>query len=419
MKKGMKVLGATLAASAMLAMLAGVATAATTVAIQPDGVNAGEDAYQLFKDKLGSDPVDGPDTDHIYEVSDSTVGTAFEFLLHSTGDYDGSNTDRQRNEVKAYNSSPADVKASEGDTMTYDWKFRVDPSFQTPGGFCHIFQLKAQGGDDGAPILTFSVLGSDTLAFRHSPIGATMDEVETLASVPMSQIRGTWVEATVTASMTDNGALSMTLKRLSDGQTLMSYSGQRDMWRDGADINRPKWGIYRAIYSGMTEAKVRFTDFRITKGDPDGGSGNGNWSGYYKIVNRNSGEVADVEGASTADKANIQQFPWYGTGNQEWQIADAGDGHFKILNRNSGKAMTVENASTEDKANVFQYTFGGSATNDEWDIVDLGGGYYEIVNVNSGKALDVAGASTDNKANIQQFHWNGGTNQQWQIVSVN
>ncbi|GAA4836367.1 hypothetical protein GCM10023310_12360 [Paenibacillus vulneris] len=266
MKKKVKTMVAgALLVSAMVLQTA-VAWAATTTTIDSDGPNTGQDAYQIFKSKLGSDPIDGPgDASHIWETTSSPVGNVFQFKLNSTGDYDGSNTDRQRNELKAYNSSPSAVKGTNGTTMTYKWKFKVLNGFQMPpsGNFCHIFQLKASGGDDGAPILTFSV-EKNKLTFRHSPIGADMSQVTTLASTDWSNVLNTWVEATVTVKNSDNGTVSMTLKKL-DGTTLMSYSGSKDMWRDGADFNRPKWGIYRKIFSGMTEANIQFANFSITK----------------------------------------------------------------------------------------------------------------------------------------------------------
>jgi hypothetical protein len=72
------------------------------------------------------------------------------------------------------------------------------------------------------------------------------------------------VAATVTVENTDSGSINMTLKKL-DGTTLMSYSGTKDNWRDSATINRPKWGIYRKIYSGMPEAKIQIALIQITK----------------------------------------------------------------------------------------------------------------------------------------------------------
>jgi len=143
------------------------------------------------------------------------------------------------------------------------------------------------------------------------------------------------------------------------------------------------------------------------------------FSGYYKILARHSGKAVVVQSASTANSANIFQYTYGGSAtNDEWRISSIGGGYYRVINRNSGKDMVVQNASTAAGANIFQYTYGGTATNDEWAITDLGTGYYRITNRNSGKVVDVQGASTADGANILQYTSNGGTNQQFQIVSV-
>jgi hypothetical protein len=188
---------------------------AATVTINSDGLNSGKTALAIFQQYLGSDPIDGPtDSGHLYESTSSSVGNVFMFKAGTASDtavLDGSNTDRQRIEVKAYNSSPSNVTATNGQTVTYKWQFRAMSPYPMPptGNFHHIFQLKAQDGDDGAPILTFSLDGG-YLKFRHN-------------------------------------------------------SGTKDNWRDGATINRPKWGIYRKIYSGMPEAKIQIANIQITE----------------------------------------------------------------------------------------------------------------------------------------------------------
>jgi hypothetical protein len=245
---------------------------AATVTVNSDGTG-GKTALQIFQQYFGSDPIDGPDdSNHLYEAVTSQVGNVFMFKVGTASDtaaLDGSNTDRQRLELKAYKSSPSNVKANQGETVTYKWRFRAMSPYPMPpsGNFHHIFQLKAQDGDDGAPILTFSLEGG-YLKFRHSPIGADMSQVQTLAQTAFSNVDGKWVEASVKVTHTDNGNITMSLRELNGttpGTTLMSYSGTKDNWRTGATINRPKWGIYRKIYSGMPEAKIQFSNFQITK----------------------------------------------------------------------------------------------------------------------------------------------------------
>ncbi|MGD9210010.1 MAG: RICIN domain-containing protein, partial [Desulfobacteraceae bacterium] len=138
-------------------------------------------------------------------------------------------------------------------------------------------------------------------------------------------------------------------------------------------------------------------------------------STYYQIVNRNSGNVLDVNNASTENGADVIQWPDNGGHNQHWEIIDVGDGYSQIVNRNSGLNLDVNGASTADGTKVIQWPYNGGY-NQHWEIIDNGGGYYRIINRNSGKALDVDGSSTANGAGIIQWSWNGGTNQQWELI---
>ena len=148
-------------------------------------------------------------------------------------------------------------------------------------------------------------------------------------------------------------------------------------------------------------------------GDTIGGGGGGGDTGtYYRLTNRNSGKVADVNGASTANSGNVLQWAWHGGNNQQWRFEDAGGGYFRIVNRNSGKCLDVASASTADGANVLQWTC-GSGTNQQWQWRAETGGYYTLRARHSGKCVDVASSSTADGANIQQWACTVANNQQW------
>ncbi|MEV4799222.1 RICIN domain-containing protein [Nonomuraea sp. NPDC049421] len=131
----------------------------------------------------------------------------------------------------------------------------------------------------------------------------------------------------------------------------------------------------------------------------------------YRITARHSGKVMDVVGASTADNAEVKQYPWNGGDNQRWQFQDLGGGYFRLVSVNSGKCLDVASNSTADGANVIQYTC-GSGTNQQWQWVQTGG-YYQLRARHSGKCLDVANVSTADGADIQQYACGTGANQQW------
>ncbi|WP_207916456.1 glycoside hydrolase [Micromonospora sp. KC723] len=136
-------------------------------------------------------------------------------------------------------------------------------------------------------------------------------------------------------------------------------------------------------------------------------------SGHVKLVNRNSGKVIGVSGASTADGAPIVQQSDTGAASQQWQVVDAGGGYVKLVNRNSGKVLDVDARSTADGATVIQYSDNGGA-NQHWQRVSSGD-YVKLVNRHSGKVLDVYQRSTADGAAVVQWSDNGGSNQQWSL----
>lgn len=146
-----------------------------------------------------------------------------------------------------------------------------------------------------------------------------------------------------------------------------------------------------------------------------GGAGSFNGSVYYRLVNRNSTLVADVNGSSSADGAQVIQWAYNGGNNQQWQLIHYTEGFYRIVNKNSGKVIDVNGGSTASGANIIQWPW-NSGRNQQWEIVSVGSGYYRLVNRNSAQVMDVNGASKSNGANVIQWPWNNGTNQQWQII---
>ena len=138
---------------------------------------------------------------------------------------------------------------------------------------------------------------------------------------------------------------------------------------------------------------------------------------YYEIVNKNSGKVLDVVGASAANGAGIDQWGYQGGANQQWQLAAIDSTYYRIVNKNSGKVLDVTGVSAANGALIQQWDYVGGA-NQQWQLVPVdSSGDYEIVGKNSGKVLDVTGVSSANGAGIQQWDYLGGNNQKWQLVA--
>lgn len=152
-------------------------------------------------------------------------------------------------------------------------------------------------------------------------------------------------------------------------------------------------------------------------GDGDDGSASGPIAtGIYEIVNVHSGQLLEVANISTADGANVQQWPANGHPTQQWSVEDLGNGEYHIRNENSGKFLEVANADTSDGANVQQYAATGCDCQ-RWRIVD-DGGQYALEAVHSGMVADIEDWSTANGANIMQWPDTGGANQRWTFRSV-
>ncbi|HEX8426590.1 RICIN domain-containing protein [Hymenobacter sp.] len=146
-----------------------------------------------------------------------------------------------------------------------------------------------------------------------------------------------------------------------------------------------------------------------------GGTNNFYPTAYYRIINRNSGQLLDVNGSSTTTGAGIIQYLQNGGTNQQWQVLSTSGGYYRLINRNSGQAVDVNNGSTAAAAPVIQYPYGGG-NNQQWQVADNGGGYFRIINRNSSQALDVNGASTAPAASVIQYPFSGANNQQWEVL---
>lgn len=213
-------------------------------------------------------PAFGP---HVTQVFDNTLNKyVFVFHSHPVEDDDRcTNEDRVRMEIKGGSGSPADLQHTSGQTAYYRWKFKLDAGFIPSSRFTHIFQIKAIDGDAGAPLITITPrAGSpEKMQIIHSS-GSGSGGLGTVHQVDLAPFKGQWIEAYVKYKSSEGsaGTFEITLKRLSDGATLLSYSNSSlDMWRDGASYNRPKWGVYRGKDDVLRDEQVRFADFCVTE----------------------------------------------------------------------------------------------------------------------------------------------------------
>jgi type IX secretion system substrate protein len=245
-------------------------------------------AYDLIDSKgFGNENPDCGHTSfgpHVTQVFDNDLNKyVFVFHSHIVADDDRCGSDdRVRMEIKGGSGSPADMQHTQGQTAYYRWKFKLDANFVPGSRFCHIFQIKAIEGDAGAPLVTITPRGGspEKMQIIHSS-GEGSGGLGTVKEVNLAPFKGNWVEAYVKYKSSEGsaGTFEITLTRVSDGAVLLTYSNSSlDMWREGADYNRGKWGVYRGKSDNLRDEQVRFNDFCITESNaslcPSGIGGN-------------------------------------------------------------------------------------------------------------------------------------------------
>ena len=223
--------------------------------------------------KLGNHPSFGK---HIAEVWDADLKTnVFQFYAHinyenadkskTTDNEPVANVEqKQRIEIKSYEPSPDNLKGTLGETITYQWKFKLPKGFQVSTNFTHLHQIKAVGGDQDMPIFTLSAKKGKVNQFN-----VVHNNVDIVASMDLSQLEGVWVEITEVIKVAANGSYSISIKKVKDGKELLSYTNANlETIRPDNTFIRPKWGIYRSLkkIEDLRDESVRFADFSITEG---------------------------------------------------------------------------------------------------------------------------------------------------------
>ena len=152
------------------------------------------------------------------------------------GDRSNEDKSRQRAEVKGIGPHQ-----KTGDTFEFSTTWRTNPGFHGSDKFCHVFQLKATDGDNGAPLVVLSVLnGTKNVAVRYCSGNARGFTVaREFAWQP-----GDWqtLRIRITTSTASNGAVLVSV----NGD---EFQGVKDVavFRPDATDYRPKWGLYRGI----------------------------------------------------------------------------------------------------------------------------------------------------------------------------
>jgi len=142
--------------------------------------------------------------------------------------------------------------------------------------------------------------------------------------------------------------------------------------------------------------------------------------GIYFIRSKWSGKVLDIDISwfrGQDDGQHLVQQDFHGGLNQQFEVVSAGPGPFWIFPRHTRrKVLDVEYASTADGAGLQQWSL-VNGSNQRF-LIEPVSGYYRVMVTHDGKVLDVTAFSRDNGVRIQQWAWRGGDNQLFEFIPV-
>lgn len=250
------------------------------VTLFADGVS---DPYSQVKKALAAEP-ETPDCahktfgPHITQEMDSFLrAPVFNFHLHVKPDDDRClRSDRQRVEIKTMGnvSTPDYLKGFQGDSVVFRWRFMLPPGFQPSRSFTHLHQITAFDSDNNLPLLTLTARKGkpDILQIIH--IDSNEQTHILSGTTPLQPVLGIWLEAYEQLNYGPNGRYSLVIKKVKDDAEVLSFAvTDLELWRKGATVIRPKWGIYRSLKhpEQLRDEEVRFGGFCIAKGEDDCG----------------------------------------------------------------------------------------------------------------------------------------------------
>lgn len=247
------------------------------------------DTYRHIESVFGKGAVESPSDGaytplrpHIIAMpADGITGPHYAIIAIEPTDYNldrvpqNAGGDRSRTEIKlAPSNGPHDaLKAREGDTFTYSWRFRIAEDMRFASSFTHIHQIKAYGGRYAEPpLITFTPLAdgqAGRMEVRHVADRLTESKQTVLGAMPLAGVQGKWLQATETITYSNTrGRYHLAIRDTQGAQLLAIDQGGLPMWRTGADHMRPKWGIYRKHSAQLNQHQadtVYFSSMCITK----------------------------------------------------------------------------------------------------------------------------------------------------------
>ena len=207
---------------------------------------------------------------HIVQYYDAGLDkNVFAFMLHRNDDRNATGDwTRQRVEIKIDHRSGSPgrdycaIDADQSRSFIYRWKFKLPEDFAVSADFTHIHQIKNEGGDSSQPIIALTARAAggnpnDTrmqLSYYAPGSGSPVYWVNTANSLP--QYLGQWVQCEESITYSSDpvqAAYSLKITSIANSNIMMNYTAAANAiqtWRSGNTHGRPKFGLYRRIFSG-------------------------------------------------------------------------------------------------------------------------------------------------------------------------
>jgi endoglucanase len=134
--------------------------------------------------------------------------------------------------------------------------------------------------------------------------------------------------------------------------------------------------------------------------------------GTYYIVSARSGDVIGIPGGSTANGTVLDQEPLRRAAGQRWQVTGLGCDRYAITSMLDGASMDVYGQSIRPGAALDQWAYWGGG-NQQFVIQRKAGGYYTFASINSMDPVGVPGFATKAAAQLRQSGPGGASNRQW------
>jgi hypothetical protein len=144
-------------------------------------------------------------------------------------------------------------------------------------------------------------------------------------------------------------------------------------------------------------------------------------SGVYTITNLATKKLLEMSNATEVQGARVQEWSNANLASQQWVFNDLGTGYFTIVNRNSGQALEIGGSDDQVRtpgtyANQWPL-WGGDKQQWRRDY-DPATNSYTLTNKASGYVLEIGGGETGDGAPANQWYGWGGTHQKWIIEYV-